>query len=406
VAWDLLLLALLLLDHRAARREGLARLARAVGPLVSVGEPNRVVLRVKSYSPRPLVLRVADLPPEDGRVEGETCATWTVPPYATREMSYTFSPSRRGDHTFGATLLAVRGPLGLAWHERDGAEARTLPAEPGLRALRRLRLAALYRDPNRFGFRQIRREGGGQEFETLREYTKDDEFRRIDWKATARRDRPISRVYEAERSQNVVLALDCGRGMASQCGELTRLDAAIDSAVVVARAALDMDDRVGLLLFSDHVHAWLPPRKGRRQFSAVLRALRGADAGLVWVDYREATRTLRSQLRRRSLICLFSDLPEPEHAKALTRSLRVLASRHLALLARTEDPRLLALRRGLPADVGDVYRRVVAGEVAEEHAVLRRGIERTGARVIETPPGELTVAAVNEYLRIKRSGAL
>ncbi len=405
VAWDVVLLLAFLWDaHRAGTCE--VSLVREAGPLVSVGEDNPVRLRATSFSARHLVVRVADRPPEDARREGDARATLALPPFGRREAAYTLIPLRRGDQPFGEASLAVRGPLGLAWRERPGAAAVTLAAEPGLRALKRLRLAALCRDPHRFGFRPVRREGGGYEFEALREYSPDDDFRRVDWKATARRDRPITRVYEAERSQNVVLALDCGRTMSARCGELTRLDAAVDAAVVVARAALDMDDRVGLLLFSDRVHVWLPPRKGRRQFTAVLQALRSAEAGLTWVDWREAARTLLAQLSRRSLLCLFTDLPEPAQAEALARSVRTLAARHLPLVATTEDPRLLAVRRGVPEDVDTVYRRVVAGEVAEERAVLRRGLERAGARVLATPPGELTAGSVNEYVRIKRAGAL
>ena len=405
VAWDVLVLVAFWLDGRRARACEVS-LLREAGPLVSVGEDNPVRLRVTSFSPRRVWVRLTDRPPEEARREGEVLVTLTLPPFARREAGYTLVPLRRGDHRFGEATLAVRGPLGLCWHERVGAPEVSVAAEPGLRALKRLRLAALCRDPHRFGFRPVRREGGGYEFEALREYSPDDDFRRVDWKATARRDRPITRVYEAERSQNVVLALDCGRTMSARCGELTRLDAAVDSAVVVARAALDMDDRVGLLLFSDRVRVWLPPRKGRRQFTAVLRALREARAGLTWVDWREAARTLLAQLSRRSLLCLFTDLPEPVHADDMATAVRALSARHLPLVAATDDPRLQALRRGVPEDADAVYRRVVAGEVVEERAALRRGLERVGARVLATAPGELTAAAVNEYARIKRAGAL
>ena len=233
LAWNLALLLGFLVDHRAARATPV-RLERGRDRRLSVGEPNRVRLKLTSWSPRGLHVRVVDRPPPDVRVEGVAGAGLRLRPFGRQEVTYSLTPLRRGEHRFAGARLAVRGPLGLAWAETEAAPAEDVRAVPGLLALKRLRLAARHRDAVRYGFRAVRRAGAGDEFEHLRDYSPDDEVRRIDWKATARRGRPITRVYEAERSQNVVLAVDCGRTMVGRCGDTTRLDLAIQAALVLA----------------------------------------------------------------------------------------------------------------------------------------------------------------------------
>jgi len=404
--WDTVLLLAFWLDHRAARRGGELVVERLRERRLSLGERNRITLRVTSFADRPLTLRLMAAPPAGVRREGDEGALLTVPAFGRRETSYELVPDRRGDHEFGCTRLLVLGPLGLAWQERQGASPETARVYPSLLSVKRLQLAAHRRNQHSLGFRKVRRDGEGDEFEKLSDYSSDDEFRRIDWKATARHGRPITRVYEAERSQNVVIAIDCGRMMAARCGPLTKLDAAINAALLVAQAALSADDRVGLLLFADRVLTYLPPTKGRRQFRAILEALYSVEASLTWVDYREAARTLRHRLRKRTLICLFTDLLDPEQSDDLLDAARVLRRRHLPLCITTADPGIEAMTRTTPADTGDVYRRVAATEADDERRALKRTLAAAGARVLDAAPGELSVAAVNAYVGIKRAGAL
>ncbi len=184
------------------------------------------------------------------------------------------------------------------------------------------------------------------------------------------------------------------------------MDRAVEGALVLARAALDMDDRVGLLMFSDRVLRWLPPRKGARQFRAILSALYDAEAGLTWADPREIVRTLRMRGARRSLICLFTELPDPIEAEALTTAVEVLGRRHLPLVVAPDDPAVRSLAEAFPDTPEDVWRRVAAGERLAERRRLAEGLRRAGALVVDDPPGAASLAAVNQYLSVKRRGRL
>ena len=393
VAWDAGVLWLFWLDGRAAARSGEIRVTRRRPPRLSLGTTHRVALEVRNRSDRPAHVRIGERVLDLG-------------PFGQTALEGELTPKERGDLVIPEAPVWVRGPLALAWQRRAGAPREVVAVAPGLRHLRRMRLAARRHDPSRLGLRRTRRDGQGDEFAKLREYGPDDDPRRIDWKATARRDRPITRVFEAERSQNVVIALDCGRTMAGRSGEVSRMDRAVEGALVLARAALDMDDRVGLLLFSDRVLRWLPPRKGARQYRAILSALYDAEAGLTWSDPREIVRTLRLRGARRSLVCLFTELPEPMEAAALTSAVQVLGRRHLPLVVAPDDPEVRGQAEAFPATAEAVWRRVAAGERLEERRRLGQSLRHAGAMVVDDPPGAASLAAVNEYLAVKRRGRL
>jgi len=391
--WDAGVLCLFFLDARAAGRVGEVRVVRRRPPQLSLGSTHRISVDVRNLASVRVRVRVGETERDLGPFERAT-------------IDDTLTPTHRGDLELPALPIWLLGPLSLAWRMRAGAPADTVVVAPGLRHLRRMRLAARRHDASRLGLRRVRRDGQGDEFAKLREYGPDDDLRRIDWKATARRDRPITRVFEAERSQNVILAVDCGRTMAGYSGPVSRMDRAVEGALVLARAALDMDDRVGLLLFDHRVLTWVPPRKGPRQFRAILSALYDAEAGLTWADPREIVRTLRLRGARRSLVAVFTELPDPMEAEALTSAVKVLGRRHLPLIIAPDDPLVRAHAEAFPETADHVWRRVAASERLAERRRLTEGLRRTGAVVVDASPGAAALAAVNEYLTVKRRGRL
>src|SRR5919199_2983552 len=188
-----------------------------------------------------------------------------------------------------------------------------------------------------FGIHRSRLAGRGTEFERIRDYTPDDEYRRIDWKATARRHRPMTRVYEVERSQNVFLVLDAGRMMAGRAGPLAKLDYAVNAALMLAHVALGCGDRVGLMVVSDDVDAYLPLGKGQAQFNQCLELLYGVEARLCHVDYRAALEQIARRCKRRSLVVFFTDLVDEETSAELVTYMRLLRPVHLPLCVTLRD---------------------------------------------------------------------
>ncbi len=404
VVCDLLLVALTLLDRRLAKRTRV-ELARHPKDRLNVGIANPIVVRLKNLSDRHLKLRVRDDVPEGIESLGETFER-SLEPFEVSAVTYAAMPQRRGRFELGDLHVRALGPLGLCAVEARVPAAEEVRVYPDLRGAKRLLLATAYRDLAHLGVRRLRRDGSGSELARLRDYVQGDSIRDVDWKATARRKRPVTRVHETEKSQNVVLCLDAGRSMAARVDGLTKLDYAVEAALFLAFVAIRNGDRVGLAVFDDGVRAFLPPQAGRAQYRRIVEALYAARAGATFVDYQALFRELATRVRKRSLVVVFTDLLDEEQARSMVAPLHRLARRHVSLCVTLRDQGLEDLLRTRPAEVDDAYRQAVAQEVLDDREALRTLIARDGVRLVDAAPCELSLAAVNRYLEVKQHGLL
>jgi uncharacterized protein (DUF58 family) len=228
----------------------------------------------------------------------------------------------------------------------------------------------------------------------------------MDWKATARRRKPMVREYEVERHQNVLLMLDAGRMMTATVGALTKLDCAVNAAMLVTHAAVTHGDKVGLLIFAEEVLAYLPPRAGKQQVGRVLEALYRIQPSLIEPDYGAAFRYLATRRLQRALVLVFTDLVDARASARLLRHVAALMPHHLALLTAIADPALERYAREAPAAVGTVYRQAVARDLLEDRAEALRSVTAHGGLALDVPPEGLNLAVVNRYLEVKRRGML
>jgi uncharacterized protein (DUF58 family) len=252
--------------------------------------------------------------------------------------------------------------------------------------------------------RAIRLRGGENEFERLREYGRDDDFRHIDWKATARYGGLIVREYQQERNQTVVCALDCGRLMTAETGGLAQLDHALNAVLMTAHVAARAGDQVGLLAFDAKVRAFLPPTGGRRAVQRVLQATYDVHARLVETDFGEASGHLLRRLRKRALVVLFTQVIDDVSARSLLGMVRSLPPRHLPLCVFLRDgdlDRLAEPQADARATTTDLYVAAAAAEAISWRERLLRDLKAAGALVLHIPAREVVPAVVNRYLRVK-----
>ena len=256
------------------------------------------------------------------------------------------------------------------------------------------------------GLRQARMFGVGTEFERLREYNTDDEFRRINWKATARFGKPIAVEFETERSQYVVSVIDTGRLMRPPIGELAKLDYVINASLLLSYVASLKDDHIGMLTFADEVGTYLAPRRGKSQFYRMLEALYNVQFQPVEADYARALSYLSLKHKRRSLIVLFTDLATLEASRPLIANLGRLAQRHLPLCVTISDPNITHLSGQPVRDSTAVYQRAVAEMLLDERQVILDTLNRHGVLTLDVPADKLTVSLINTYLELKGKGKL
>jgi uncharacterized protein (DUF58 family) len=402
LAADAALLLLAAVDALLAR-PALVTVEREPPRVLSVGRPNPVRLRLRSSAARPLTVTVTD-DRSPTLASGDLPAQVLVPPRGRAAVLYHVRPRCRGSVELGDHHVRYPSPFGL-WQRQLRLPARhPVRVYPDVTAVRAYELLARQSRESLL-LRAVRLRGGENEFERLRDYGRDDEFRHIDWKATARRGRLIAREYQQERNQTVVCLLDCGRLMTAESGGLAHLDRALNATLMMAHVAARAGDQVGLLAFDAALRTYLPPAGGRLAVNRVLRSTYDLHAALVESDFELAFSHLARRLRKRALVVLFTQVIDEVAARAVLRAVRGLHPRHLALCVLFRDPELERLaepRAGLAGGPGaDLYVAAAAAEAIGWRDRLVRDLEAGGALVLHAPPGAVTPAVVNRYLRIK-----
>jgi uncharacterized protein (DUF58 family) len=394
------IVALLAATDALLGRRRLVRVEREAPRVLSVGRDNAVRLSVLSLAGYPLTVSLTDdLPDEAPAVD--LPAQVTLPPRGRAIVTYHLRPSRRGAYALGPHHVRYRSPLGL-WLRQLRLPARdAVKVYPDLKAVRTYALLARQNRQAAL-VRAVRLRGGESEFERLREHIKDDEYRRIDWKATARRQRLIAREYQQERNQSIVCLVDCGRLMTTESGGLSHLDHALNAVLMMSHVAARSGDHVGLVAYDSAVRAFVPPTGGAGATQRLIQATYDLHPSLVEPDHRAAFELLARRVRRRALVILFTQVIDDVAAATVRRLMRTLSPRHLPLCVLFRDGDLDALVEPLPDPVGDdLYLRGAAAEVILWRDRLARDLEAGGALVLHTLPQRLTPALVNRYLEVK-----
>lgn len=406
-------LALIALDFWLSPKPGDFRLSRDNESKLSLGANNLINIAVRrlgapntpSLQGRPTDFLLRDEPPQDYIISA-LFQSGTAGPGETVTVSYSVKPLRRGDYKFGGTNLRWRGVLGLAMRNHRYPLEAPVKVYPNLLEVRKYELLARRDQLFEIGLKNVRRLGQGTEFERLRDYEKDDDYRRINWPATARLHKPITTDYQPERSQSVIVMLDAGRLMTAPLGPLSKLDYAINTTLLLAYVAIVRGDRVGLMTFADTVTGYWEPDKGRRQFLALLEALYKVQPQQVESDYLKAGAFISTRRSKRSLVVLFTDIIDRQQAGAMVRGFGRLAPRHLPMAVTMADTEVLNMAGKTPTDAQEMYQNIVARTLLDDRAAALDALSRRGALTVDVPADKLTLAVVNKYLEVKARGRL
>jgi uncharacterized protein (DUF58 family) len=401
---DLVVVAIAAFDAWLGRHV-LVRAEREPPRIFSVGRTNQVRLHVHSTARRSLAVQVNDDCATDLVADGLP-ATVVVPAKGRALVTYHVKPTRRGLYELTDHHLRWATPLGLWWRQIRIAARHPVRVYPDVQAVRTYEMLARQSLENRM-VRTVRLRGGENEFEGLRDYQRDDEYRAIDWKATARKQKLIAREYQQERNQSVLCMLDCGRLMTAETSGLSQLDHALNAVLMLSHVATRAGDQMGLLAFDARVRAYLPPQRGRRAAQRVIAASYDIHAELVETDFEAAYGYVSRRLRKRSLVVLFTQVIDDVSARAVVRTVRGLGPRHLALCVLFRDESLDAMAEP-PANnptsnarPADLHQRASAAEAILWRDHLVRELQEAGALVLHVSPHKLTPTLINRYLRIK-----
>ena len=412
LAVDVLLLALVYWDGKRARAPTVTRRAPRTWAL---GEAMEVTVVAANGGPRQALIRVTD--DLDERMERLPAQTdplqtdpWedgvlvTVAAASQVRLAYRVRPRTRGFLRLGAIHVRTLGPMGLAWRRTVEPAEQVVRVQPGLSGFLRRKDLAVRRPLREPGPRRIRRAGEGSEFESLREYVRGDDPRAIDWKATARRNRYVVRNWQAERNQNVVLAIDAGRHMRERTLDRERADFALAAAMLVAGRARAYGDRVATLVFDDQVRHLSPPR--RVDMGAMAEMLAGVETRLVEPNYPLAVASLARTIRKRSLVVLFCDVIDGDVSRALVASLTRITRTHLPMAVAIRNPELERVAARTPSHEAGAFERAAAEELVQARAAALQTMRRSGILVVDADPDDAMAATIEKYVEVKERGLL
>ncbi len=403
-AADVLWLALLIVD---VLRIGAIDIpgfpvTREPPPAFSVDRPLPVRYHWHNPTTRQLTIRVREHIPVLLRLAAGDERFLTLTPAATTEELLEFVPAHRGKTSGGRLDLRIRGPWGLVWRQGRRDLPWHVTVYPSLRHTALRALATQTQRRRVAGFRNTRRIGEGRLFESLKEWVPGDEMRSIDWKATARRGKAMSRQYEDERRQHVMIVIDAGRLLTAEIDGRARLESAIDTALQLAHSAVQHDDNVGLLVFADEVQQFIAPTRGRRALGQLLDALAAVEGRLVESNYPAAFAWLAARSRKRALTVFLTDVVDRTASDALLAQAGALRPRHVPLVVVFRDPALERTASRRPETLEGAFTRAAAEELLEARELALGELRSHGVLVLDVLPDGAARAVVEQYQQLKR----
>ena len=395
------LAALFFFDGLLLPRRKRFSVERATDQIFSIGYPHHVTLNIflKKGLLNDLVVRIHDdknphMTELDFPHEGRLLAGKNV-------ISYRLQVQQRGNHALERVYITALSPLGLVRKVLRIPCLTELRVYPDLKAVSRYVLLARKSHLGLIGIRRAARAGGDNDFERLREYQRDDEFKHIDWKASARNDKLIVRTYQMSQNQTVIFLLDCGRMMTAEIEGRSMLDYALNSVLLLARVALDQGDRVGLMAFDSGVLRYTAPAHGPGHHRRLVRAGYDLFASHEESNFDMAFQHLNAVCRKRSLVCLITNVIDQMNAEMMHSYLGAIAGRHLPFAVLLQYRDVAKLLEAPPQDMETLYTQAAAADFLLWRRQVIQKLKNRGVLTLEAFPDKLDANLINEYLWIK-----
>lgn len=379
------------------------RIASEVTPpeQLYIGESDPLRIRIETVEPS-FDFRgrmVVDLDPT---LEAQPATDFAVGRDAPLLASLPLLPSRRGTVRVESLWLRWTGPLGLMGRSVRRRLDLEIPVTPNIRAVKAAAIRFFTRNDFASGLKVERYVGDGSEFESLKEFVPGLDTRSIDWKATARHNRLMSRDYRAERNHEIVLAFDTGHRMGEPLEGVPRLDHAINAGLLLAYCSLKTGDRVSLFAFDERVRLHAEATGGARSMGVIQRRLAELEYSSGETNFTLGLTDLSTRLRRRALVIVLTEFSDTITAELMIENLDRLARRHVVVFACMKDSELVALSNAAPRDDLDVSRAVVAADLERDREVVLRRLTRSGILCVDASAEGLSSALLDQYLQVKR----
>ncbi|HUM65976.1 MAG TPA: DUF58 domain-containing protein [Chitinophagaceae bacterium] len=366
----------------------------------SIGDSNKVSLHLENRYPFTVSLSVIDELPVQFQVRNWLRRARLQSNHS-EEIGYLLKPLTRGEYVFDNINVFAYGPLQLVKRRYTFPAQQTVKVYPSYILMRRYQLLAVSNRLQEAGVKRIRKLGHSLEFEQIKEYVRGDDFRTINWKATARKDALMVNNYTDERSQQIYCIISKARVMKMPFGGMTLLDHAINAALVLSNVALVKQDKAGLITFAENLDAFIPADKKTTQMNLILETLYKQQTRFLEADFEKLFSVIRNRISNRSLLVLFTNFESVESLQREMPALKRIARYHLLLVVFFENTELKSLTTKKATKLEDIYIQTIAEKFSFEKRLMVKELHKNGILSILTTPENLTVNTVNKYLELK-----
>jgi uncharacterized protein (DUF58 family) len=406
LAYDLAVIAVAVFDAWNSKLSGKVVIERHFGGRFAVGAETEVRIEIANHTSRDITLIVKDEYPPQMKLTGAREARLYIEAQTSAALVYGLTPPKRGRFEFGLIAARYLSRWRLAWRQDRIGQPVAVKVYPNMRRAREAELKALGARSFVAARRKSQWRGEGRDFESLRDYVRGDEMRHISWTATARRGKLVTRQYQMERDQTILIALDAGRLMTARIENETKLDSAVHAALALMSAAARAGDNAGLLVFGRRIKTYLPPKRGAEHLDAALEALHAIEPEMIEPSYSRAFEFVSANSRRRSLVVVLTDLVDEEGSRELLTALKLLRPRHLPLVVTIADRDLKAVVRESPENESEMFTQSVAEEIMHLREAALRLVESQGGLALDVTAAVLAPKLLETYLRVKERGML
>lgn len=372
---------------------------------LSNGDDNELRIYLENFYPFVASLRVIDEIPHQFQ-RRDVSFYLQVGPGENKTIRYYLRPVKRGEYSFGAVNVFASSPLGLLLRRFTFSANKMVPVYPSYIQMRKYELLAISNRLTETGIKKIRRIGHNLEFELIKEYVSGDDFRTINWKATARKERLMVNHFQDERSQQVYSLIDKGRVMRMPFDGMSLLDYAINASLVISNIAIKRSDKAGILTFQDKVGTLVPASRNSNQMGRILEVLYNQKTAYRETDFSIVHNYIRKKITQRSLLLLYTNFESMYSLQRQLPYLQGLARLHLLVVIFFENTEVKNLIEQPAGDLREVYHKAIAEKFTLEKKQIVKELKKHGIQTVLTTPQQLTVATINKYLELKARGLI
>jgi uncharacterized protein (DUF58 family) len=373
---------------------------RIIPNRLSNGDLNNVKLNIQNNYNFPIHATVIEELPKEFQVQDFYIKT-KIDKAASKTISYKLKPISRGSYNFGHTLIFVQSFLRI-WERRYALEQpKQIPTYPAYIHLKQYHLMAVANRLSEIGVKKTRKIGASSEFEQIKEYVQGDDYRTVNWKATARKGSLMVNKFTDEKSQLVYCIINKSRVMRMPFEGLSLLDYSINASLVLSHVVVTRQDRVGLITFAEKTDTFIPATKKTGTMHLIQEALYNQSTGFLEADYERLFLQIRNNITQRSLLVLFTNF---ETLQALQRdlpTLRKINKYHLLLVVLFENTEVQDMGNETSTNLESVYEKAIAEKYILEKKLIAKELNKYGILTILTKPKNLTINAINKYVELK-----